>query len=138
MPTGHQPMPTSYMYEKAKQQPADVIVLYIVTGIEHEERMLVRMYKTTPFVFLKNELRDKDDIVSELAIKDPDGGEFPVFDYDTPLSIGLNPLNMLFWRPMPDLPIALDLTGKDQSKDRLAFGRCKCSCPKTFRGDVYL
>ncbi|KAG9741490.1 hypothetical protein KCU73_g8916, partial [Aureobasidium melanogenum] len=85
--SGHQSIPTSYMFEKAKQQPADVIVLYIVKGIEYEERMLVRMYKTTPFVLLKNELRDKDDIVSQLAIKDPEGGEFPVFDNDTPLSV---------------------------------------------------
>ncbi|KAH0159153.1 hypothetical protein KCU67_g7246, partial [Aureobasidium melanogenum] len=86
MASGYQSMSTSYMFEKAKQQPADVIVLYIVKGIEYEERMLVRMYKTTPFVLLKNELRDKDDTVSELAIKNPEGGEFPVFDNDTPLS----------------------------------------------------
>ncbi|KAH0164122.1 hypothetical protein KCU67_g5285, partial [Aureobasidium melanogenum] len=85
--SGHQSIPTSYMFEKAKQQPADVIVLYIIKGIEYEERMLVRMYKTTPFVLLKNELRDKDDTVSELAIKNPEGGEFPVFDNDTPLSL---------------------------------------------------
>ncbi|KAG9684451.1 hypothetical protein KCU76_g12413, partial [Aureobasidium melanogenum] len=85
--SGHQSPPISYLYEKAKQQPADVIVLYVVKGIEDEERMLVRMHKTTPFVFLKNKLRDKDDIISELAIKEPEGGEFPVFDYDTPLSV---------------------------------------------------
>lgn len=48
--------------------------------------MLVRMYKTTPFVHLKDELRDKDDTVSELAIKDSEG-KFPVFDNDTPLSV---------------------------------------------------
>ncbi|KAG9586583.1 hypothetical protein KCU77_g9622, partial [Aureobasidium melanogenum] len=82
----HQSMPTSYMFEKAKQQPSDVIVLHIVKGIEYEERMLVRIYKTAPFVLLKNDLRDKDDTVSELAIKNPEGGEFPVFDNDTPLS----------------------------------------------------
>lgn len=87
MGRGNQSPPTSYLYEKAKQQPADVIVLNVVKGIGDEERMLVRMYKTTPFVFLKNELRDKDDMISELAIKDPDGGVFPVFDYDTPLSV---------------------------------------------------
>ncbi|KAG9741974.1 hypothetical protein KCU73_g8782, partial [Aureobasidium melanogenum] len=84
--SGHQSILTSYMFEKAKQQPTDVIVLYIVKGIGYEERMLVRMYRTTPFVLLKNELRDKDDTVSELAIKDAGGGEFPVFDNDSPLS----------------------------------------------------
>ncbi|KAG9838157.1 hypothetical protein KCU98_g10318, partial [Aureobasidium melanogenum] len=89
MASGHQSMPTSYMFEKAKQQPADVIVLYIVKGIEYEERMLVRMYKTTPFVHLKDELRKKDDTVSELAIRDVEG-EFPVFDYDTPLSVSFS------------------------------------------------
>ncbi|KAH0372363.1 hypothetical protein KCU65_g1194, partial [Aureobasidium melanogenum] len=86
IPSRHQSGPTNYMWEKAKQQPADVIVLYIVKSIEDEERMLVRMNKTTPFILLKNELRNKDDTTSELAIKDLEG-DFPVFDYDTPLSV---------------------------------------------------
>ncbi|KAH0345441.1 hypothetical protein KCU83_g7788, partial [Aureobasidium melanogenum] len=90
MTSRHQSMLTSYMFEKTKQQPADIIVLYIVKGIEYEERMLVRMYKTAPFVLLKNDLRDKDDTVSELAIKNPEGGEFPVFDNDTPLSVSFS------------------------------------------------
>lgn len=147
MANRNESMPTNHMWEKARQQPADVIILYVVKGFEYEERMLVRMYKTTPFVHLKNELREKDDMISELAIKGSEG-DFPVFDNDTPLSvsfsfrsvilaeimglnklilcvylskIGLKPLSTSFWTPMPNMPTSLDLTVKS---------RVECGCSK--------
>lgn len=57
-----------------------LLIFFFVLADNHysQERMLVRMYKTTPFVHLKDEMRHKDDTSSELAFKEPEGEFFGV------------------------------------------------------------
>jgi hypothetical protein len=82
----HQPTLTSYVAEKAEHQPLDMIVLQVMLGTDYQEKILVRMYKTTPFVQLKDKLRKKDEHDTGLVVKGP-RGDFPVFDYETPFSV---------------------------------------------------
>jgi hypothetical protein len=80
-----QPRLTSYVV-KAAHQPLDIIVLEIKKGVDFRERMLVRMYRTTPFIQLKNKLRNKDEKDGELVVRTPKR-DFPVFDNETPSSV---------------------------------------------------
>jgi hypothetical protein len=79
---------TSWVALKPEHQPTDMIVLQleIREGIEFQEKIMVRMHKTTPFVQLKDKLRKKNDNESELVADDPRGC-YPVFDHETPLSV---------------------------------------------------
>jgi hypothetical protein len=66
--------------------PLGIIILQVKKGAEFRESMVVLMYKTTPFVQLKDKLRKKDEDDSELVVKGS-GGDYPVFDNETPLSV---------------------------------------------------
>jgi hypothetical protein len=81
----HRPRLTSYVV-KAAHQPHDIIVLEIKKGVDFQECMLVRMYRTTPFIQLKNKLRNKDEKDGELVVRSSKR-DFPVFDYETPSSV---------------------------------------------------
>ncbi|KAH0288088.1 hypothetical protein M436DRAFT_63592 [Aureobasidium namibiae CBS 147.97] len=75
----HQPTTPSNLAEEVKYQSTDVNVLRIDRGVDKQEKMLVRIHKTTPFRHLKDKLRNKDEDACELTLKDL-RREFPVFD----------------------------------------------------------
>lgn len=84
-----QPRLTSHVL-KAAHQPLDIIVLQIKKGVDFRESMLVRMYKTTPFIQLKDKLRNKDEKNNELVVRTLKR-DFPVFDNETPSSVSSCP-----------------------------------------------
>lgn len=85
-----QPTTTSHMVGKLEHQPADIIILRILQDTDSQEKMLVRIRKTTPFAQLKDRLRSKDEDACELMVKDS-RNEFPVFDNETPSSVSPAP-----------------------------------------------
>jgi hypothetical protein len=89
---------TSWVALKPEHQPTDMIVLQIEIrkGINFQEKIIVRMHKTTPFVQLKDKLRKKDDKDSELVVGDPRGC-YPVFDHETTLSVSFALACRLSW-----------------------------------------
>jgi hypothetical protein len=84
-----QPRLTSHVL-KAAHKPLDIIVLQIKKGVDFRESMLVRMYKRTPFIQLKDKLRDKDEKNNELVVRTLKR-DFPVFDNETPSSVSSCP-----------------------------------------------
>jgi hypothetical protein len=76
----------SYLDAFFPPPPFGMIILQVKKGTDFRENMVVLMYKTTPFVQLKDKLRKKDEDDSELVLKTP-RGNFPVFDNETPSSV---------------------------------------------------
>jgi hypothetical protein len=76
----------SYLEAFFPPPPLDMIILQVKKGVDSRESMLVLMYKTTPFVQLKDKLRKKNEDDSELVVRRPKG-HFPLFDNETPGSV---------------------------------------------------
>jgi len=87
----HQPTTPSNLAGKVKYQPTDVIILRIERGADTQERVLVRIHKTTPLKQLKDKLRNNDEDVCELIVKES-RRDIPVFDNETPSSVSFCPV----------------------------------------------
>lgn len=87
----HQPMIPSNVVGEVENQPADVIIFRLERGADTQERMLVRIHKTTPLKQLKDRLRNKDEDACELMVKES-RRDFPVFDNETPSSVSFCPV----------------------------------------------
>ncbi|KAG9741491.1 hypothetical protein KCU73_g8915, partial [Aureobasidium melanogenum] len=104
--------PILSLKQRAKHQPAKIIIVEVRKEIAFKEKLIVRMYRTSSFSSLKAALNSDEpgDDTHGLAIKDDEGGYYPVFDNDTPISVGLQHWATLFWVPTPQVPKSLDLT----------------------------
>ncbi|KAH0145151.1 hypothetical protein KCU67_g12756, partial [Aureobasidium melanogenum] len=106
------PKPKSSSKQRVEHQPAEIIIVEVRKGTTFEEKLVVRMYRTSSFSSLKCALNSDElgDDTHGLAIKDDEGGYYPVFDNDTPISVNLQHWATLFWVPTPIVPKSLDLT----------------------------
>lgn len=86
-----QPTRTSHTIEKLEHQATDIIILRVLRGTDSQERLLVRIHRTTPFAQLKDKLRNKDGYACELMVTDTKR-DFPVFDNETPSSVSFCPV----------------------------------------------
>jgi hypothetical protein len=85
--------PILSLKQKAEHQPAKIIIVEVRKGIAFKEKLIVRMYRTSSFSSLKAALNSDElgDDTHGLAIKDDEGGYYPVFDNDTPISVSCSP-----------------------------------------------
>lgn len=84
------PMPILSSKGIVEYQPAEIVILEVRKGINFKKKLIVRMYRTSPFTHLKSVLRSDEmgDDTHDLAIRNEEG-YYLVFDNDTPLSVSL-------------------------------------------------